>query len=66
MELTSFCFSCALLDLMETVIIVDIVKAITTPTPEVEEMSRATLQRLLLTGGNPGVEDDPQLSEEFL
>lgn len=65
-ELTSFCVSCVLLDLMETVMLLDTMKAITTPVLEVEEMPRATLQSLHLTGGNPEVEDDPHLSEEFL
>lgn len=34
-------------------------KEITTPTPKVEEMSRATQERHLLTRENPDVEDDP-------
>lgn len=46
--------------------LLDTMKAITTPVLEVEEMPRATLQSLHLTGGNPEVEDDPHLSEEFL
>lgn len=58
--------SCVLLDLMEIVMLLDTMKAITTPVLEVEEMPRATQQSLHLTGGNPEVEDDPHLSEEFL
>ncbi len=49
------------LDLMEMVKALVRMKEITTPTPKVDEMSRATQQRLLLTGENPEVEGDPQL-----
>lgn len=41
-----------------------LVKGITTPTPKVEEMPKATQQRLPSTGETPEVEDDPQLSRE--
>lgn len=51
---------------METVMIWDLVKGITSPTPKVEETTRATQQRFLLTGENREVEDDPLWPKEFL
>ena len=51
-------------DHMEMVMALGQMKGITTPTPKVEGMPRATQERLLLTGENPEVEDDPQLSGE--
>lgn len=56
--------TCVLLGLMEMVMGLGQVMAITTPVPKVEEMPRATQERPLLTGENPEVEDVPQLSEE--
>lgn len=49
-------------------IVVDTMKEITAPAPEVDEMTRATLGSPLLIGGIPKVEDedDHQLAEEFL
>lgn len=49
---------------MVMVMALDQVKEITTPAPKVAEMPRATQEGPLQTGGNPEVEDDPQLSEE--
>lgn len=49
---------------MEMVMAMVRMKGATTPTPKVEEMPRATQEKLLLTRETPEVEDAPQLSEE--
>lgn len=56
--------SCVLSDLMEMVMAMVRMKGATTLTPKVEEMPRATQEKLLLTRETPEVEDAPQLSEE--
>ncbi|KAG7217321.1 hypothetical protein INR49_027865, partial [Caranx melampygus] len=49
---------------MEMVMALGLMKGVTTQIPEAEEMRKATQLRGLLTGENPEVEDDPQLSRE--
>lgn len=56
--------SCVLSDLMEMVMAMVRMKGATILTPKVEEMPRATQEKLLLTRETPEVEDAPQLSEE--